>query len=374
MLFLTLDTFSKTGGIQKVCRMLAHTLSTIAKSATGNMSSFKMRSLYDKDTDAKYLYEKPFKGFNGRKISFLFNAIFNGVKSKTIIISHINLIIVALLVKVIIRKTQIIMLAHGIEVWQKIPRWKLWFIQKHVKVWSVSNYTARILEYKHHISRASIDVLNNALDPFFSIPDQFEKPQHLLERYGLDKNQPILLSITRLSKHEAEKGYDKIIALFPQLIEEFPNLHYFLCGKSDTEEKRRLEQLLEKQNLKQHISLIDFIPDEELASHYLLADTFILPSKKEGFGLVFIEAAACGCKIISGNIDGSTDAMLNGELGRMVNPDKPEEIKEAIINSFNQLHNYQTALSIQKKCLANFSHQKYLQRTQNLLIKTLKEQ
>jgi len=370
MLFLTLDTFSKTGGIQKVCRTLAYTLSTITKSTSGNISSFKMLSLYDKDTNENYVCEKQFKGFYGSKIPFLFSAVFNGVRFKTVLVSHINLIIIGVFIKVIRRKTQVIMLAHGIEVWRKMPRWKQWFIQKHVKIWSVSNYTAQILEYKHHINRASIEVLNNALDPFFSIPHQFEKPQHLLERYRLHKNQPILLSITRLSKHETEKGYNKIIELFPQLINEFPNLHYFLCGKSDVEEKYRLEQLIEKEKLQQHISLIDFIPDQELVAHYLLADTFILPSKKEGFGLVFIEAAVCGCKIISGNIDGSTDAMLNGELGRMVNPDKPEEIKEAIIKSLNQQHNLQTALSIQKKCLANFSHQKHLQRTQNLLIKT----
>lgn len=374
MLFLTLDTFSKTGGIQKVCRTLAYTLSTITKSTSENISSFKMLSLYDKDTNEKYVCEKQFKGFYGSKIPFLFSAVFNGVRLKTVLVSHINLIIIGVFIKVIGRKTQVIMLAHGIEVWRKMPRWKQWFIQKHVKIWSVSNYTARILEYKHQINPANIEVLNNALDPFFSIPHKFEKPQCLIERYGLHKKQPILLSITRLSKHEAEKGYNKVIKLLPQLIDEFPNLHYLLCGKSDTEEKRRLEQLLEKANLEQHISLIDFIPDEELVFHYLLADTFILPSKKEGFGLVFIEAAACGCKIISGSIDGSADAMLNGELGRMVNPDKPEEIKEAIVNSLKQQHNHQTALSIQKKCLTNFSLQKHLQRTQNLLIKTLKEQ
>lgn len=373
MLFLTLDTFSKTGGIQKVCRTLAYTLSAIAKSASGNVYSFKMLSLYDKDTDAKYVYTKQFKGFNGSKICFLTNAILSGFRFKTIIISHVNLISVALFIKVIARKAQVIMLAHGVEVWREMPRWKQWFIQKHVKVWAVSNFTAQILEHKHQISRANIEVLNNALDPFFSIPDQFKQPQYLLERYGLHKNQPILLSITRLSKYETEKGYDSIIELLPQLIDEFPNLHYLLCGKSDVEEKYRLEQRIEKENLKQHISLIDFISEEELVSYYLLADTFILPSKKEGFGLVFIEAAACGCKIISGNIDGSTDAMLNGELGRMVNPNKPKEIKEAIINSLNQRHNHQTALSIQKKCLVNFRHQKYLQRTQDLLIKTLKE-
>jgi glycosyltransferase involved in cell wall biosynthesis len=328
-----------------------------------------MRSLYDCNTDAKYVCPKQFTGFNGSKARFLFSAIVNGLKSRTVIISHINLVLVVMIIKAFRRKTQIIMLAHGTEVWRKIPSWKQWFIQKYVKIWAVSGYTKQILEQEHKISSARIEVLNNILDPFFHIPDEFEKPPQLLKRYGLTKDQPILLSITRRSKHETEKGYDEVIKLLPQLIKEFPLLHYLLCGKADIEEQHRLELIIKKENLEKHISLIDFISEEELTLHYLLADTFILPSKKEGFGLVFVEATACGCKTISGNLDGSTDAMLNGALGRMVNPNRPDEIKKEIINSLKQPHNYQTALHIQKKCLANFSHQKYLERIQNLLIK-----
>nr|WP_294872740.1 glycosyltransferase family 4 protein [uncultured Pedobacter sp.] len=372
MLFLTLDTFSKTGGIQKVCRTLAYTLSAIAKSTAGNFSTFKMHSLYDNGCDARYVDAKQFMGFNGSKIRFLISAVINGLEAKTIIISHINLISIALVIKVFKRKTQIIMLAHGTEVWRKIPLWKRWVVQRHVKVWAVSSYTKRIIEREHNICPANIEVLNNALDPFFYIPEKFEKPQQLLKRYGLHKDQPILLSITRISKHETEKGYDEVIKLIPQLIHEFPSLHYLLCGKSDVNEKHRLASLIKKENLEQYVSLIDFINEDELTAHFLLADTFILPSKKEGFGLVFIEAAACGCKTISGNIDGSTDAMLNGALGIMVNPNNPDEIKKGIIKSLKKRHNHQTAWSIQTKCLANFSHQQYLQRTRYLLSKTLK--
>lgn len=372
MLFLTLDTFSKTGGIQKVCRTLAYTLSIIAKSTAGNFSTFKMHSLYDNGFDARYVGPKQFIGFNGSKIRFLISAVINGLKAKTIIISHINLIAIALVIKVFKRKTQIIMLAHGTEVWRKIPLWKRWVVQRHVKIWAVSSYTKRIIEREHNICPANIEVLNNVLDPFFCIPEKFGKPQQLLKRYGLHKDQPILLSIARITKHETEKGYEEVIKLIPQLIHEFPSLHYLLCGKSDANEKHRLASLIKKEHLEKYVSLIDFINEDELTAHFLLADTFILPSKKEGFGLVFIEAAACGCKTISGNIDGSTDAMLNGALGIMVNPNKPDEIKKAIIKSLKRPHNHQTARSIQKKCLANFSHQQYLQRTRYLLSKTLK--
>jgi glycosyltransferase involved in cell wall biosynthesis len=61
-----------------------------------------------------------------------------------------------------------------------------------------------------------------------------------------------------------------------------------------------------------------------------MADLFIMPSQKEGFGIVFIEAMACGLPVIAGNKDGSVDALKNGELGILVDPDDKDQILEAL--------------------------------------------
>ena len=76
--------------------------------------------------------------------------------------------------------------------------------------------------------------------------------------------------------------------------------------------------------------LTGFVHDEEVADHYLLADVFILPSLKEGFGIVFIEAMACGLPVVAGNKDGSVDALKNGELGTLVDPGNEAEILQAL--------------------------------------------
>ncbi len=83
-------------------------------------------------------------------------------------------------------------------------------------------------------------------------------------------------------------------------------------------------------NLNQVVIFTGYIQDEELSSHYTLADLYIMPSLGEGFGIVFIEAMYYGLPVIGGNKDGSVDALLNGKLGLLVNPDKPEEITLAI--------------------------------------------
>jgi len=74
----------------------------------------------------------------------------------------------------------------------------------------------------------------------------------------------------------------------------------------------------------------NIIPDEILAAHFSLADVFVMPSEKEGFGIVFIEAMFYGIPVIAGNKDGSVDALCNGELGKLVDPDNRGELVKAI--------------------------------------------
>ena len=72
------------------------------------------------------------------------------------------------------------------------------------------------------------------------------------------------------------------------------------------------------------------MPDELLPRTYVSADLFVMPSTKEGFGFVFIEAMACGTPAIGGNRDGSVDALLDGRIGRLVDPDDVTALVDAI--------------------------------------------
>jgi glycosyltransferase involved in cell wall biosynthesis len=74
-----------------------------------------------------------------------------------------------------------------------------------------------------------------------------------------------------------------------------------------------------------------WVSEAEKVAHYNLADVYVMPSYGEGFGIVFLEAAACGLEVIGSKVDGSREALLDGILGQLVDPKKPEELTSAIV-------------------------------------------
>jgi len=329
VLLLSLRTFSLTGGIEKVCRALSKALSNGL--ANQQISQFHFISMYDNVAVTDYISEANFKGYAGNKIAFALAAVKAIIQHDVIILSHVHLLLFISIFKKINSKKRIILLAHGIEVWQPLSNWKLRLL-KQVEIWAVSNYTANKLKDQHHIPSKNIRVVHNGLDPFFKTDFLAKQQNKLLEQYHLAANQPILLTICRLSSLEQYKGYHLVLLALKDLVMLYPNLVYFILGKADELEKAKVTQLVADYKLINNVYLTGYVSDEELKQYYQLADIFVMPSKGEGFGLVFIEAAANGCAVIAGNKDGSADALCNGDLGTLIDPDDVSAIYEAILH------------------------------------------
>jgi phosphatidylinositol alpha-1,6-mannosyltransferase len=143
------------------------------------------------------------------------------------------------------------------------------------------------------------------------------KPRHLLNRYGLEPDQPVILTVNRLAAGESFHSYDQILAALPAIRQAFPNVHYLVVGKGD--DRPRLEKLIATSHLQDCVTLAGFIPDAELPDHYALCDVFAMPSQLEGFGIVYLEAMASGKPVLAG-LDGAQDALKQGEFGALVDP------------------------------------------------------
>ena len=326
--------------------------------------------MYDDLThaDQRYIAKSSFKGFGGKRISFALTLLKKAFSTDKLILSHINLLLFGKLAKSIKPSTKVILWAHGIEVWRTVPNWKRQFLQEKAEIWAVSNYTKQQLIERHQIPSANIKVLNNTIDPFYKVPNTFDKPNNLLERYQIKGDDFVLFTLTRLSATEHAKNYDLVINAVKVLKDQFPQLIYVIGGKADEQEQIRLTQLIEENKLRENVKIIGFINEQEIEAHYRLANCFVLPSKKEGFGIVLIEAAACGCQVIGGNVDGSTDALLNGELGQLVNPDSEAEIIEAIQKAIRNTDHHPEKQ--RELTLRHFGFERYVEKV-NCLINTL---
>ena len=260
-----------------------------------------------------------------------------------------------------------VLLAHGIEVWGKLSSSKQKMLNKCDAIFCVSQFTKNKLLDEQGLQNKNLFVLNNCLDPFMSRIDK-RKEESLLKKYNLTSQHKVLLSLTRLSSKELYKGYDHVLKSVAELKKNVPEICYLLVGKYDDKEKKRLEIIVEQLGIKKQVIFAGFIPDEDLANHFALADVFVMPSKKEGFGIVFIEAMFYGLPVIAGNKDGSVDPLLNGQLGILVDPDNEQEITHQISNVLNNANKY---LPDEALLLKHFSFDAYKQNLQ-LLFSELK--
>lgn len=332
---------------------------------SAQIQSYRVLSMYDNKPDLNYVSQGSFKGYHGKRTTFGLAAIKEGLKADVVILSHVHLLLFARIIKILKPSVRIVLFAHGIEIWNALAGWKRQILSK-TEIWAMSRYTADQIVQHHGIASSKIKVLNNCLDPYFKLSEPVSKPATVLDKYGLNSNQKVVLTICRLSSSEQYKGYDLVIECLKQITQVYPDLVYLLVGKADRAELARIQKLIANYNLQKNVILTGFVPEDELLLHYQLADVFVMPSKAEGFGLVFIEAAAYGCAIIGGDADGSRDALMDGKLGTLLNPNDTTAIGEAIIIALRKER--LDVKAIQELCFGTFGYRQYQEKVSNLLL------
>lgn len=211
--------------------------------------------------------------------------------------------------------------AHGKEVWGLPRGLRRWSLRRVERLLPVSRYTASQLQplLRGRRSPPACSVLPNAFDPSRFHPGP--RPPALLRRYGLGPQTPLLFSLTRLSIADRPKRIERLIEAMPELRQQHPDLRLLIGGDGD--DRPRLQALVQRLGLSGAVLLPGRLADDELADHFRLATVFALPSSKEGFGIVFLEALGCGCPVLGGNRDGTADPLQDGRLGALVDPDAP---------------------------------------------------
>jgi phosphatidylinositol alpha-1,6-mannosyltransferase len=153
-----------------------------------------------------------------------------------------------------------------------------------------------------------------------AIADAFGKPQRLGARF--------VLIVSRLACAEAYKGHDQLIAVFPLIQREVPEAQLVVVGDGD--DRERLMALARHSGAGSAMLFPGFAPPSLLAALYARCRVFAMPSRGEGFGLVYLEAMRFGKPCVASNVDGGSEVVVDGLTGLLVRPDSLPAIRDAV--------------------------------------------
>jgi phosphatidyl-myo-inositol dimannoside synthase len=190
-----------------------------------------------------------------------------------------------------------------------------------------SRNTARILKDEWRIEEARLRVLHPGVDTERFTPAARDARVRGELGWG---ERPVILTVGRLQKR---KGHDMLLRALPAIRERAPDVLYAIVG--DGEERARLERLAAELDLSPHVQFRGEPDDAELIRCYQQCDLFALPNREvdgdfEGFGMVLVEAQACGKPVLAGASGGTAETMRIPETGVTVNCDGPERLAETV--------------------------------------------
>jgi phosphatidyl-myo-inositol dimannoside synthase len=190
-----------------------------------------------------------------------------------------------------------------------------------------SNFTRDLLLQDWNVPPDRVRLLHPGVDCeyFHPAPPDTEARK----RFGWEGRQ-VILTVGRLQRR---KGQDVMVEVVARLRERFPNLLYAIVGDGD--ERPRLNEIVTRLGVASHVQFLGEVKDSELLHCYQQCDMFALPNRAvgkdvEGFGMVLLEAQACGRPVLTGASGGTAETMRNGETGVMVACDRADEPATAL--------------------------------------------
>ncbi len=213
-----------------------------------------------------------------------------------------------------------------------------WAYQKADQILGISHFTKK--QILKRIKPKNLTVINHGVDW-----RKFQKEYAVTSRV-----KKIIISVGAL---KPRKGYEISLAAIAEIKKKYPDIRYQIVGGSPPQ---RYLDLVKQYNLTSNVEFFQDIPDEELIKLYHQADLFLLTPVNandndfEGFGLVYLEAGACGLPTIGTYDCGAEDAIKDGVTGFLVPQNDMAKTAEVIIKL---LDNPNLALKLGEQCRAN---------------------
>ncbi len=301
MLFLTTELWRVNGGIQRYGRTLARILSSARDPVT--VITYTDGEV-NRPPDAR---EGSIVCCGGSKANFVFRLLHLARKGngRVLIVGHVAFLPLAWFLKIVGLTKRYILITHGIEAWRRLGWISRMAARSADCIVASTNYTVREFSYKNGIARSRFAV----------IPLASALPVRDFQR-AVPGNILRLLCVSRLVAADRYKGVDTILQAVLMARANGVPVTLDIVGTGD--DLPRLKEEAVRMAIGDIVTFHGAVTDSGLEHRFQEADVFVLPSKKEGFGIVYLEAMASGLPCIGANHGGAPEVIDQGETGFLI--------------------------------------------------------
>lgn len=305
-----LETYSCVGGLQNFNRRV---LSNMASRSRGDAEKNAALAILAGDDRAEI------PSFDGLEIAtpkgrwrFFIAAVWAGVtEADMLVLGLINLLPIAIAVRLFRPKLPILLFVHGDDVWNQQRHRKKRFYETPLigvltRIASVSQFTADVMAREFHVAPEKFRLLPNAVDPLGDAP------------VACAREPFTILTVTRLGLPDREKNVGLMIAAIALLRERLGDVKYEIIG--DGALRPELEALAKKFGVGDAVKFRGRLDDREVQEAYARASVFAMPSNKEGFGIVYLEAWQHGLPVICSSVGAPSEIISDGVDGFVIDP------------------------------------------------------
>ena len=298
------------GGIQQYGRLAAAVIAIRAQEAG---EKYRLLGLNDprgrhqlRVADANFTVT----GFGRNKPRFAAAVLCNARAVRLAYLNHPNLAPLGLGLRALKPAARYVISTYGFEVWEPLSMPRRLGLRHASVVTAIAQYNATKTIESQGIEAGRIAIVPCALDPDFCTANGSAPPPLSRRTSG-----PMLLTVARLVRRE-KKGIDNVIEMLPEIRKTVPGVYYVVVGDGD--DRARLEQLARDRGVGDRVTFTGAIGDAAVRSFYQSCEVFVMPSRSEGFGIVFLEAMALGKPVIGGNHGGTPEIWDDGTAGFLV--------------------------------------------------------
>jgi asparagine synthase (glutamine-hydrolysing) len=268
----------------------------------------------------------------------------------TLVCGHVFMLPAAWLARQFNPRLRYFLVAHGIEVWRPFSLPERVALRGATKVLCVSDYTRRELLKNCALPASRAVVLPNTLDPHFPIA-----PGRPLATCA-----PVIVVVTRLTFADRYKGVEHMIQALPAILASEPGARLRLIGRGD--DVPRLQGMARDLGVGGAVDFLGFVDDQRLQEELRACRLFALPSRKEGFGLVFLEAMAHGRPCLGARAGGVPE-VISPDTGVLVEYGDVPGIARAAVDALRRPWNEPAILA---RATA-FSHSQFRQQFASII-------